>query len=391
MEISKEKLNELSKRLILARTRILSKNGFYGLLLMHAKFALEDIETASTDGDKIYFGPDFISTLSDSELDFVLMHEILHIVLAHCQRTGNRDNRLFNIACDIVVNSNIMFSEGGNEESITIKKYGALMHKTPNGDEGYKYSAEQVYEMLIEKGKKEDGKGRFDSHDKWGTLQSEEIAEDWERRMVQAGEAVSSRPVSAGGIPFFMERILKQLRESQIDWRTILNNFIQEEVNDYSFAPPDRRFDGGDFYLPDFNDYDESVKDVLFMVDTSASMGINEITNCFAEIQGAIAQFNGKLQGYLGFFDAQVVEPKPFSSQDEFKLIKPYGGGGTSFFSIFNYVNEKMEDKNLSSIIILTDGYATFPPKEIAKDIPVLWVINNEKVDPPWGKVVRIT
>ena len=42
------------------------------------------------------------------------------------------------------------------------------------------------------------------------------------------------------------------------------------------------------------------------------------------------------------------------------------------------------------SIIILTDGYAPFPEEEVSLDIPVLWVINNNEVTPPWGKIARI-
>ena len=42
------------------------------------------------------------------------------------------------------------------------------------------------------------------------------------------------------------------------------------------------------------------------------------------------------------------------------------------------------------SIIILSDGYCDFPNEEDALGIPVLWVINNEEVNPPWGNVTRI-
>ena len=75
---------------------------------MHMDFAIDmKCETACTDGRKIYFGPSFLSNLSDDELDFILMHEIMHCALQHCLRTGDRDPEAFNIACDIVVNSNI--------------------------------------------------------------------------------------------------------------------------------------------------------------------------------------------------------------------------------------------------------------------------------------------
>lgn len=41
-----------------------------------------------------------------------------------------------------------------------------------------------------------------------------------------------------------------------------------------------------------------------------------------------------------------------------------------------------MTDNPPASIIILTDGYAPFPNQALAGDIPVLWLINNEDVNP---------
>ena len=113
------------------------------------------------------------------------------------------------------------------------------------------------------------------------------------------------------------------------------------------------------------------------------------ITAAYSEIQGAIDQFGGKLKGWLGFFDATVVEPKPFTTEDEFKIIRPVGGGGTDFGVIFDYVRKEMVTPP-ASIIILPDGYAPFPQKRAAMGIPTLWLINNEDVTPPWGKMARI-
>ena len=102
MVLSDEKKKEYMKRLLMSRLRILVNNGFYGLLLMHMIFSIdENCSTAATDGRRIYFGPVFLDDLSDSELDFIMMHEILHVALKHCFRQGNRNNERFNIACDI--------------------------------------------------------------------------------------------------------------------------------------------------------------------------------------------------------------------------------------------------------------------------------------------------
>ena len=127
------------------------------------------------------------------------------------------------------------------------------------------------------------------------------------------------------------------------------------------------------------------------MIDTSGSMSDDMITAAYYEVKGAIEQFDGKLKGWLGFFDAAIVEPIRFDSIEEFEIIKAYGGGGTSFDIIFDHIRKYMADSLPNCIIILTDGYAPFPDEKKSMGIPVLWLINNKEVSPPWGKVARIT
>lgn len=402
MVLSDEKKNSYIKRLLISRMRILCNNGFYGLLLMHMMYSLdENCGTAATDGVRIYFNPDFLDRLNDKELDFVMMHEILHVVLQHCLRGKDRDQERFNLACDIVVNSNILLSNDMNTSSITLREWGESMHLAPDGKEGHEYTAEQIYEMLpasrIQSKNSDSGKGSlsWDDHAKWGSCAEDETIKDvWVKRFEDACEAISVREAVAsfGGLPAFAARMFKELRKPQTDWRTILNEFVQEEIVDYSFTPPDRRFDESPFFLPDFNEMDEKVENILFMIDTSASMSDDMVTAAYSEVKGAIDQFNGKLKGWLGFFDAEVIEPRPFETEEEFKIIKAAGGGGTDFKVIFEYVNKHMSDKLPASIIILTDGYVySFPSVELARGIPVLWLLNNEEVNPPWGKIARIT
>ena len=442
--------------------RILINNGFYGLLLMHIGFALdENVSTAATDGEKIMFSPDFLDTLSDRELDFVLMHEIVHIALRHCDRSGGFDNETFNTACDIVVNSNILLSENMDTSAITLSEYGESIHLAPDGSEGYNYTVEQLYSLLpvpasadesdeqshnsgIGDGDSDDGSdgnsdddgngdskddddngnsnsdnggktkskkgkggrksgksddradksGNWDDHSHWNEHETDdELLKDlWVKRIKDAGEAISVRDSTTGRgtVPMFAKRILKELQQPQIDWRTILDEFVEEEIIDYSFTPPDRRFSDSPFFLPDFNEKDDKVEKVLFMIDTSGSMSDKEITAAYSEIKGAIDQFGGKLSGWLGFFDAEIIEPVPFGDEDEFCKIEAAGGGGTDFGIIFEYIKEYMSDDLPVSIIILTDGYAPFPDEAVAMNIPVLWLLNNEEVEPPWGKVARI-
>ena len=442
--LTDEKRREYARRVLLSRMRVLNSHPFFGMLLMQMEFSInEKIETAATDGEKIMFSPTFLDSLSDSEVDFVLMHETLHAALQHCTRGHDYDQYIFNVACDIVVNSNILKANGMKKESITLKQFGESMHLTPDGKEGYEFTAEQVYNMLIDKAKKQgsgsggsgggdetdgggssgkgkDGKGKnskdgkgdgsrgkakgnrkgegalgdtWDNHERWGTSQDELLHDKLVSRVANAEAAIRimDPTKSRGLMPLAVERYLEELKNPKCDWKSILNEFIDTEICDYSFSPPDRRFDDTGFYLPDYNDTEERIENILFMIDTSGSMSDALITDCFSEIKGAIDMFSGKLAGHLGFFDGVVVPPVPFDSVESLKAIKPKGGGGTRFDIIFEYVREKMRDNPPKSIIILTDGYAPFPNEEDAGGIPVLWVIAyDKKVKPTFGKTVYI-
>ncbi len=416
MGLSDERIREYVRRLYLSRMRMLVSHGFYGLLLLHMTYSIDpNAPTAYTDGTRIAFGPKFLESLSDSELDFVMMHEVMHVVLQHCARGEGFEHEQYNIAADIVVNSNILLENSMDSASIFLRGEPSI-HLAPNGREGYAYAVEEVYAMLppmlgvstsfqvggFAKGRagKKTAKGggaeesqRWDDHSHWSAFEEDAALRDvWAKRFEDACEAIEVREAATGRglLPAFAKRLLKELRKPQTDWRTILNDFVQEEVVDYSFTPPDRRFGDGPFFLPDFNGTEDKVEDILFMIDTSGSMSDDMITAAYSEVKGAIDQFDGKLKGWLGFFDAAIIEPKPFEDEESFKVIKPAGGGGTDFQIIFEYVAKHMADKPLASIIILTDGYAPFPQEQLALGIPVLWLLNNEHAEPPWGKVARI-
>ncbi len=395
MNLTSEETKKYTQKLLLSRFRILNRYGFYGLLLMHMHFGLDqECNTAYTDGYCINFNPLFLDSLSNDEVDFVLMHEILHVVFKHCFRGRKVNPYLFNIACDIVVNSNILYSNNMDLKAITIEQYGEMMHLAPNEKEGYLYTAEEVYKMLIKDEMQKSGSSQtkdnsFDDHTHWQEVDDEFTIDEWEKRIVNAAEACAKREEAIGNIPLGVKRYINELKKATIDWKVLLNDFISLEVGDYSFTPPDRRIDGP-FFMPDFNELVEVAddpKEILFMIDTSGSVNNEQVTQAFSEIKGALEQFPS-LTGYLGFFDYCVYEPVLFSSVEDILDITPKGGGGTNFFAVFDYV-DKLEVKP-KAIIILTDGYARFPKESVRRGIPVIWIINNDKITPPWGEVARI-
>ena len=195
--ITDAKKRELAYKLQESRIRLIANNPFYGLLLLNMKFSLDlNAGTAYTDGDRIAFEPLFLDGLTSKEVDYVLMHEVLHTALGHVWRGEDFSNQeTFNYAADIVVNSNILQSNHGDLSSITLADSGETMHNLPDGREGYLFSAEEIYPIienwmakddheysdLTSKRKsefmktiqgKEDKDGNWDNHDKWSNPES---------------------------------------------------------------------------------------------------------------------------------------------------------------------------------------------------------------------------
>jgi predicted metal-dependent peptidase len=92
-------------------------------------------ETVWTDGEKQGYNPDFMMSLLDVEVKFVLAHEICHVVLLHHLRRGKRDHDKWNIACDFAVNA-------------TLKDSGFKLPKEAPYDRKYTgMNVEQIYTM----------------------------------------------------------------------------------------------------------------------------------------------------------------------------------------------------------------------------------------------------
>ena len=398
MALSETELKFFTLKLLTARMRLVMSHPFYGALLMHVRLAVDEAcDTAFTDNERICFGAEFLSNLTSQEVEFVMLHEILHIVLRHCKRGLGYDQFVFNVACDIVVNSTILETFDDDVSKITLSKYGESMHLTPDGKEGRDFTADEVYAMLMKNQKRTKAMALAafcDDHSQWKDEEgSSDEQTDWLQRVINAAETASKMAgKNAGNLPRFAEELLNRDRNRALDWRTLLRTFVEEDICDYSFNPPDRRFADSDFFLPDYNGCinSEKVKKVLFMIDTSGSIGTKTIHAAYDEIESALEMFSGGVEGWLGFFDWEVKPPVPFENTDELRQIRAVGGGGTSFRNLFRYIRKEMKEDPPESIVIFTDGYDRFPEEEVAGGIPVLWIICGTNVVPPWGAVARM-
>ena len=372
-----------------ARACIILDNPFFGNLAMRLSLACAPCGTACTDGSRLIFDPEFAGRMSDREMQFVILHEVLHCVLGHCLRGKALNSLLFNAACDIVVNSIILEMWGLDTIDIAGEE---AMHLTPTMQEGRLFSAEEVYHMLLSDKSGTDatgGNSGFDRHDLWqGICDKAQMKDQWNTHIRDAIRTCGG----ASGMPQRIRKLAESLdRRSGIDWRQLLHDFIQYDLFDYTFLPPDRRYSAGDFFMPAYNSDEEngSVKNIWICVDTSGSVTDRELSDVIAELLDAIRQAG--LSGKLSFFDSAVSEPTAFETEKELRKITPVGGGGTSFKEIFKYMRENMYNDLPRAVLIFTDGYAAWPAEADAAGVPVLWLIcPGGRADVPWGKAVML-
>ena len=376
---------EAVRRLTNAREYVLREYPFFGSLLMHLKLALSKCKTAYTDMERLVFDPDFLAQLNNEELIFVMNHEVLHVALFHCVRAKGHQTFLFNVACDIVVNSILMRAMDVEHFYIQGEE---VIHKAPDGKEGYWYDVETVYKMLAENGEVQgiSEKGRFDSHSEWEKAQEfPSLLDRWEQHLQEAKASTCGVRM----IPHVVRNMIENKDyRSKHNWRQVLERYVQYHFHDfdYTYRPPNAACLEQGFVIPSFKmTAEETLEKIWFFIDTSASVTDTELTMVFMELQQILMQYPG-MTGYISFFDTKVTQPEQFQSIRELSKIKPKGGGGTSFDVIFEYIKENRAKYDPKAIVIVTDGHANFPFQSESKGIPVLWIMVESGVVPPWGE-----
>lgn len=382
-------------RVMQARAKLIGDNPFFGHLAMSLQLACGDCGTACTDGERLIIDPEFAQTLqTNQEMTFIILHEILHCALGHCIRGRSKNAQLYNIACDIVVNSTILEMWGLETIYVAGEK---PMHLAPDGKEGRNYSAEEIYRMLLMKAQGDPDNapvacGVVDRHDVWQAIKDQDRIRDvWDRRI-----RIAARSCQAGvgnGMTSVVRELVEKLHSrSKVNWRQLLHDFIQYDSYDYSFHPPDRRFSDGDFFLPAFNLVEEqgSAGNIWVCVDTSGSVSDEQLSEVMAEVRDAMRQ--AWLSGMASFFDWEITDPEPITTEEELRNLRPRGGGGTSYHVIFRYLREKLCPELPRAILIFTDGFGYRWPEEAeAMGVPVLWIISRGgNTDIPWGRVAEM-
>lgn len=358
-------------------------------------------------GDLIY-NPEFISRLNDNQLKTILCHEVMHLVLEHLTRRKERRADIFNISSDLVINdilatNNFEFpkiedKDGKSCEGLvpynheyTFKIDDKRIYELKNID---KKSAEAVYDEIEKLFKKQltifvinNGFGRFDIHiDKQGLSREEKesISKEWKHRVIEA----LTYAKNIGSIPAGMERRIEDLLGEKIDWKPLLYRYITNTLPfDYSYNRPSKKSQATGIYMPYLK---KEEIDISVAVDTSGSIGQEELTEFLTEIINIAKSFNN-IKMKVIVCDSEIHEVYNVDNGDIPKImdLKISGGGGTDFTPPAQYCLDYLP--NTKVLIYFTDGLGSLN----LEDLPfkVLWVLSKNGEDDnikDKGEVIKI-
>ena len=79
----------------------------FGLPLKDMTFvATKEVWRISTNGEYIFFEPDWLTKLLPAEIDFILCHQLMHIALGHINRPAYYKGDRYHLAAVSVVTGN---------------------------------------------------------------------------------------------------------------------------------------------------------------------------------------------------------------------------------------------------------------------------------------------
>lgn len=356
-------------RLVTARVGLLLNHSFFGNLATRLKLVNADewCGTAATDGLNFYYNSRFIMKLKTKEVEFLVGHEVLHVVYDHLGRRGSRDPQIFNIANDYAVNADLKKHKVG--EFITTvgclyePKYLNWVSEAIYDDlmKNVKYiDVQSLLDQMIDdhldgegEGDEDgEGEGKSKSNGRPSMTEAEREAMRQEIKQAIISAAQSS---DAGSIPAGVQRMIKDLTEPVMPWRELIQTNLTSAIkSDYSWMRPSRRSWHMDAVMPGMTPGEEI--DVTVFIDMSGSISNKQGMQFISEVAGMMDSFDG-YRIRIACFDTKVYNMQEFTSENmeniaEYQLA---GGGGTDFTCIFDYLKENAFEPN--RLIVFTDGY----------------------------------
>jgi predicted metal-dependent peptidase len=354
------------------------------------------------------YDPKWIAKRTQDEMAALYWHEVMHAVLDHHARRGDKHPFLWNVAGDCFINDQgrstlqLVFPPGG----MFPERFGLASNLTT--DEYYAALLQQGEDQTREKqkqgqkpgdwksgdcgsgagnpidGEPEGGKGA-DGEDNGGRSESE--IQQTRLRVAEAVKAHAEQHRGRGSLPLGMDRWADAMvKPPKIPWATKLARMTRQAVSyrpgavDFSYQRISRRqgavgFGPGRPILPA---YVRPVPNVMVWLDTSGSMSQDQLQTGLAETIGVLKAVGADIQfgscDYAVHAVGKVNNPAGLA-----KLVK--GGGGSSFVPAFEHMAKMRARPEVA--IFMTDGDISVPVTCPA-GLKVIWlVIDSYRRDSP--------
>ena len=360
------------------RMEMLRRMPFYGDVMIRLPFAAnKQIRTARTNGYQIEYNPAFLESLNRGQRQYVLLHEMLHVMLLHCSRRRERDPALWNTAADLIVNATL------DRMRPELKYRGIEILRPPQGIFGAVSdleTVEDIYEGLRKQNdnRKNTGTVRYLAKKNWFELTETEAAapedlivlnpeeasdaektggELWKsEKLVQSilRESLEKSRSELGS--FFVPREILKSRESRrLNWKKLLRNFLTEELSEESsYFNPERKYIHMDMILPGHSREECGLEEIWAFVDSSGSIGAEELEVFLTQLSQISREFKCVLN--ICYWDTEVTDVYRRVT-DEKKIWEslPLHSGGTDINCVYRWLRK--EKLRPPVMLILTDGY----------------------------------
>ena len=354
--------------------------------------------TAQTNGVDVVYDRGFVDSLNDKQLAFLILHENMHKAYRHLivwQPLRKKNAQLANMACDYVINLQIHdYDPDNNMTDFPTDAEGNVLGLIDERFRGM--DSGQVFKILEDEQEEGGGGGGggepLDGHE-WDEAQGmsdsdkEEVAKEIEQALRQGSMLVGKM----GGN---VSREIGDMLVPKVDWREALRDFVKTAMqgkDKTTWKRLHKRYIASDLIMP--SSYSEKVGGIAIGVDTSGSIGGEELNQFLSEVKSICDEVSPE-QIDLMYWDTHVASRETYRDNELADLVtttKPAGGGGTEPACLPKFM--KKHDMKPECLIILTDGYIpNQDPSDWAIESPVLWCIkgNSHFNQSVVGKVVHI-
>jgi len=371
---------------------------------------------AVDDGWRMYYSPDFVMEQSAEALATMVLHEALHCVNQHGPRfralsQSRHLHVTWNFAGDVGINHVLDRAQmpWGDFEPLRFTHLSKFDVNPEMGTEKIFFTIVEYYNQHPEEvdqftdcGSIIGGEARdyeiSRSHSDNPAIKSDQ--QDVIRDQVAQEILKHAYAKGIGSIPGELLRWAQELLEPTIDWRRALAGAFRTSLatvlgrRDYVYTRPSRRqsamrIGNHEIILPSMRK--PAPPAIAIIVDTSGSIGNDEITLFLSEVDG-IVKANGISQGVTIIpCDADIGEIQKLRSRGAITTLKLTGGGGTDMGVGIAAAGKLRPTPKI--VIVLTDGFTPWPtslPKGVETLIVCLTAEESLNTTPNWAKTILI-